>query len=61
MTYFKITHIVPAAARFAHRRQEANILDMFEVEVLPSVVEALPLEQQLQQRNGLLRTVFVHL
>mmetsp|Transcript_2862 Transcript_2862/g.10101 ORF Transcript_2862/g.10101 Transcript_2862/m.10101 type:complete len:413 (-) Transcript_2862:1489-2727(-) len=52
-------HVLPRTARRAHGAQEVHILDVLPVEVLAAVVEALAIDEHLEQRNGLLRAVQV--
>ena len=54
-------HLVPPAASLAHSGDEAQVFEDLAVELLAPVVQASPVQQQLEESDGLLRAVVVHL
>ena len=54
-------HLVAAAPCFPHGCDEAQVLQLLAVKLLPSVIHSTPVQQQLQEGYGLLGPVVVHL
>ena len=54
-------HGVARAPRRSHRGNVEKVLHLLPVELLPAIVQTLLLDESLQQRDGLLGTVQIHL
>lgn len=54
-------HLIPPTSCFPHGSNEAEVFKDFVVKLLPSVIYASSVQQQLQKCNGLLCAIAIHL